>query len=102
MTLLDPADDNLKYEMQDENRPTARVKVVGVGGGGSNAVAHMMEAGLADVDFYILNTDAQALRASPVPNKLAIGCKVTSGRGAGADPEIGRQAALEDTERIVE
>ncbi|HEX8985037.1 MAG TPA: cell division protein FtsZ [Bryobacteraceae bacterium] len=102
MTLLDPTIDNLKYEMQDENRPTARVKVVGVGGGGSNAVAHMMEAGLADVDFYILNTDALALRASPVPNKLAIGCKVTSGRGAGADPETGRQAALEDTERIVE
>lgn len=102
MTLLDPKIDNLKYEMQDENRPTARVKVVGVGGGGSNAVAHMMASGLSDVEFYILNTDVQALRASPVPNKLAIGCKVTNGRGAGADPEVGKQAALEDTERIVE
>jgi cell division protein FtsZ len=102
MTLLDPKIDNLKYEMQDENRPTARVKVVGVGGGGSNAVAHMMASGLSDVEFYILNTDVQALCASPVPNKLAIGCKVTNGRGAGADPEVGKQAALEDTERIVE
>jgi cell division protein FtsZ len=102
MTLLDPKIDNLKYEMQDENQPTARVKVVGVGGGGSNAVAHMMASGLGDVEFYILNTDVQALRASPVPNKLAIGCKVTHGRGAGADPEVGRQAALEDTERIIE
>lgn len=102
MTLLDPKIDNLKYEMQDEYRNTARVKVVGIGGGGSNAVAHMMASGLADVEFYVLNTDVQALRASPVPNKLAIGCKVTHGRGAGADPEVGRQAALEDTERIVE
>lgn len=102
MTLLDPNIDNLKYEMQEETRQTARVKVVGIGGGGSNAVAHMMEAGLKDVEFYVLNTDVQALRASPVPNKLAIGCKVTHGRGAGADPEIGKQAALEDTERILE
>ena len=102
MTLLDANSDTLKYEMQDESRPTARVKVVGVGGGGSNAVAHMMACGLNDVDFYILNTDVQALRSSPVPNKLAIGCKVTHGRGSGADPEVGRQAALEDTERICE
>jgi cell division protein FtsZ len=102
MTLLDPTIDNLKYEMQEESRQTARVKVVGIGGGGSNAVAHMMEAGLKDVEFYVLNTDVQALRASPVVNKLAIGCQVTHGRGAGADPEIGKQAALEDTERILE
>ncbi len=96
--------DNLKYEMQDEDeaRARARIKVVGVGGGGSNAVAHIMNGGLEDVEFYVLNTDMQALEASPVPNKLAIGCKVTRGRGAGADPSVGRQAALEDTERIVE
>ncbi len=94
--------DNLKYEIQDEVRPAARIKVVGVGGGGSNAVAHMMNSGLEGVEFYVLNTDMQALEASPVPNKLAIGCKVTRGRGAGADPEVGRQAALEDTERIIE
>ena len=94
---------NLKFEMEDEGTASAaRIKVIGVGGGGSNAVAHMMAAGLEGVEFHVMNTDIQALRASPVPNKLAIGCKITQGRGAGADPEIGKQAALEDTERISE
>ena len=94
---------NLKFEMEDEaTASAARIKVIGVGGGGSNAVAHMMAAGLEGVEFHVMNTDIQALRASPVPNKLAIGCKITQGRGAGADPEIGKQAALEDTERISE
>jgi cell division protein FtsZ len=102
VTLLDPKTDNLKYEMEDEDRPAARIKVVGVGGGGSNAVAHMLASGLEGVEFHVLNTDIQALRACPVPNKLAIGCKITQGRGAGANPEIGEQAALEDTERIGE
>jgi cell division protein FtsZ len=93
----------LKFEMEDEGGAAeARIKVIGVGGGGSNAVAHMMASGLEGVEFHIMNTDIQALRASPVPNKLAIGCKITQGRGAGADPEIGKQAALEDTERISE
>ncbi len=93
----------LKYEMEDEGGASeARIKVIGVGGGGSNAVAHMLASGLEGVEFHVLNTDVQALRASPVPNKLAIGCKITRGRGAGADPEVGKQAALEDTERIVE
>ncbi|MGD0618196.1 MAG: cell division protein FtsZ [Bryobacteraceae bacterium] len=79
-----------------------RIKVIGVGGGGSNAVARMISEGLSGVEFHILNTDAQALNASPAPNKLAIGSKVTNGLGAGADPSTGRQAALEDTERIIE
>ena len=93
----------LKYEMEDEGGAAeARIKVIGVGGGGSNAVAHMLESGLEGVEFHVLNTDIQALRASPVPNKLAIGSKITQGRGAGADPEVGKQAALEDTERILE
>jgi cell division protein FtsZ len=92
----------LKYEMEEERRAAARIKVIGVGGGGCNAVAHMLASGLEGVEFHVLNTDAQALGASPVPNKLAIGAKITQGRGAGADPEIGKQAALEDTERIVE
>ena len=94
---------NLKFEMEDEGpASSARIKVIGVGGGGSNAVAHMMASGMEGVEFHVMNTDIQALRASPVPNKLAIGCKITQGRGAGADPEIGKQAALEDTERISE
>lgn len=94
--------DDLKFLIEDEVQIGTRIKVVGVGGGGGNAVARMLEEGLAGVDFYTLNTDKQALGASPVSNKLAIGKKLTNGLGAGADPAVGRQAALEDTERIIE
>ncbi len=93
---------DLKFEIQEETQPGTRMKVIGVGGGGSNAVARMMNEGLTGVEFHIMNTDLQALEASPVPNKLAIGRKVTNGLGAGSDPAIGRLAALEDTERIIE
>src|ERR1700691_757844 len=93
--------DDLKYELQDETRKGARIKVIGIGGGGSNAVGRMYEDGLDGVEFYIMNTDAQALEASRVPNKVQIGARVTEGLGAGSDPAIGRQAALEDTERIL-
>ena len=93
----------LRFEIQeDEVLLGTRIKVIGVGGGGGNAVARMMNEGLTGVEFHVLNTDLQALQASPVPNKLAIGRKVTNGLGAGADPSIGRLAALEDTERIIE
>src|SRR5579862_1195476 len=94
--------DTLKFAIQEEALLGTRIKVVGVGGGGSNAVARMMNEGLTGVEFHILNTDAQALNASPVPNKLSIGSKVTNGLGAGSDPALGKQAALEDTERIIE
>ena len=94
--------DNLKYEFQDEVRKGARIKVIGVGGGGSNAVGRMMAEGLEGIEFHVLNTDAQALAASPVPSKIQIGAKITAGLGAGSDPSVGRQAALEDTERILE
>lgn len=94
--------DDLRFEIQEEPLLGTRIKVIGVGGGGSNAVARMISEGLTGVEFHILNTDTQALRASTVPNKLAIGAKVTNGLGAGSDPAIGRQAALEDTEKIVE
>jgi cell division protein FtsZ len=93
---------DLKFTIEEETLASTRIKVVGVGGGGSNAVARMISAGLTGLDFYALNTDVQALNASPVPNKLAIGGKLTNGLGAGSDPNVGRQAALEDTERIVE
>jgi cell division protein FtsZ len=93
--------DDLKYELQDETRKGARIKVIGIGGGGSNAVGRMYEEGLSGVEFYVMNTDAQALEASKVPNKIQIGERVTEGLGAGSDPAIGRQAALEDTERIL-
>lgn len=94
--------DDLKYLIEEEAQLGTRIKVVGVGGGGSNAVTRMLQEGLAGIEFYILNTDKQALAASPVPNKLTIGKKLTNGLGAGADPSIGRQAALEDTEQIIE
>lgn len=93
--------DILKYELQEETRKGARIKVIGVGGGGTNAVGRMYAEGLSGVEFYVMNTDAQALEASHVPNKIQIGAKVTNGLGAGSDPAIGRQAALEDTERIL-
>jgi cell division protein FtsZ len=93
--------DDFKYELQEETRKGARIKVIGIGGGGSNAVGRMYEEGLDGVEFYIMNTDAQALQASKVPNKIQIGARVTDGLGAGSDPAIGRQAALEDTERIL-
>jgi cell division protein FtsZ len=93
--------DDLKYELQEETRKGARIKVIGIGGGGSNAVGRMYEEGLEGVEFYVMNTDAQALNASKVPNKVQIGVRVTEGLGCGSDPAIGRQAALEDTERIL-
>ncbi len=94
--------DDLKFLMAEEVNLGTRIKVVGVGGGGSNAVGRMLQEGLSGIEFYILNTDKQALAASPVANKLAVGKKLTSGLGAGADPAVGRQAALEDTEQIIE
>jgi cell division protein FtsZ len=95
--------DALKFVIQDEETLLGtKIKVIGVGGGGANAVARMMNEGLTGVDFYVINTDGQALSASPVQNKLMIGAKVTHGLGAGSDPSVGRQAALEDTEKIIE
>src|SRR3984893_17400584 len=94
--------DALKFAIQEETLLGTKIKVVGVGGGGSNAVARMMNEGLTGVEFHILNTDVQALSASPGANKLSIGAQVTYGLRAGSDPGLGRQAALEDTERIIE
>jgi len=102
MALLEAGFDRLKFELQDESRKGARIKVVGVGGGGSNAVARMIHEGLEGIEFHIMNTDVQALESSIVANKLQIGTKITGGLGAGSDPSVGRQAALEDTERIIE
>ena len=76
------------------------IKVIGVGGGGSNAVNHMYNQGIKDVEFVVVNTDMQALKYSPVPNKLQIGVGLTEGLGAGANPEKGRQAALESKEDV--
>jgi len=83
-----------------EEKLPAIIKVIGVGGGGSNAVSTMVKSDVQGVQFIVVNTDMQALERSPVPIKLQIGFKLTSGRGAGANPEIGRSAALEDAEKI--
>jgi cell division protein FtsZ len=90
------------FELMDAYSQSAVIKVIGVGGGGGNAVSHMVSSGIEGVDFICVNTDAQALKASKIKTSLQIGCNITKGLGAGADPEIGRQAAMEDRDRIVE
>src|SRR5580698_1879990 len=90
------------FELMDAYSQSAVIKVIGVGGGGGNAVSHMVASGLEGVDFICINTDAQALKHSKVRTALQIGCNITKGLGAGADPEVGRQAAMEDRDRIIE
>jgi len=101
MGLIEAGNDDLKYEMQEEGRG-ARIKVIGIGGAGCNAVARLFRDGMPGVEFCAMNTDAQALAACQVPIKLQIGAKITNGLGAGFNAEIGRQAALENTDKIVE
>ncbi|MBI2087359.1 MAG: cell division protein FtsZ [Deltaproteobacteria bacterium] len=88
------------FEIVEQFTLGARIKVIGIGGGGGNAVNTMISAKLAGVDFIVANTDAQAIEASRAPVKVQLGEKITKGLGAGANPEIGRRAALEDQERI--
>ena len=90
------------FELMDTHSQSAVIKVIGVGGGGGNAVAHMVDAGIEGVDFICANTDSQALKDSRVRTSLQIGCNITKGLGAGANPDIGRQAAMEDRDRILE
>src|SRR5262245_57931200 len=95
--------DPLRILLDEEPvRVGAKIKVIGVGGGGSNAVNRMVKAGFGDVEFIVANTDAQALATNAAPYKVQIGKHLTKGLGAGADPNVGRAAALEDTERILE
>ncbi len=90
------------FELMDAYNQSAVIKVIGVGGGGGNAVAHMLTTGIEGVEFMCVNTDAQALKHAKVKTALQIGSNITKGLGAGADPEVGRQAAMEDRDRIVE
>ncbi len=90
------------FELMDSFSENAVIKVVGVGGGGGNAVQHMVKAGIEGVDFICLNTDSQALTSTQAKTTLQIGSNITKGLGAGANPEVGRQAAIEDRERIME
>ncbi len=94
--------ETLRLTLDERERTGARIKVIGVGGGGSNAVARMVMSGITGVEFMVANTDAQALKVNPAPVKIQIGGKLTKGLGAGADPNIGRQAALEDTDGLIQ
>jgi cell division protein FtsZ len=102
MSIIDGNLDSLKYEIQEESRHGARIKVVGVGGCGLNAVGRLVEEGLTGPEFFAIDTDAQALASCNVPNRIQIGAKLTGALGAGSDPRIGRKAAEEDTNRLIE
>ncbi|MBU1666335.1 MAG: cell division protein FtsZ, partial [Gammaproteobacteria bacterium] len=91
---------SFKFELEDQNTQEAVIKVIGVGGCGGNAVDHMIGKGMAGVEFITINTDAQALRRNRAPVQLQIGNSATKGLGAGGKWEVGREAALEDKERI--
>ena len=91
-----------EWKLIEENKNNAEIKVIGVGGGGGNAVQHMVEAGINGAEFISINTDKQALETNKAKNKFVLGMNTTEGLGAGADPDIGRQAALEDRDRLNE
>ena len=93
---------NLRVDFSEELNAGAKIKVIGVGGGGGNAINRMIAAHVEGVEFMVANTDVQALEASQAPIKIQLGVKLTKGLGAGANPEIGRRAALEDTEKIID
>ncbi|HEX8926383.1 MAG TPA: cell division protein FtsZ [Terriglobales bacterium] len=93
---------DIRIQFNEDPRNNAKIKVIGVGGGGNNAVNRMIEAGLEGVEFITANTDLQALTLSRAPVKIQLGVKLTNGLGAGANPEIGEKAALEDEEKIFE
>jgi cell division protein FtsZ len=90
------------FELMDAYTQSAVIKVLGIGGGGGNAVSHMVRSGIDGVEFMCINTDAQALKHSDVKTTLQIGSGITKGLGAGANPEVGRQAAMEDRDRIIQ
>ncbi|HEY7354324.1 MAG TPA: cell division protein FtsZ, partial [Terriglobales bacterium] len=92
----------IRISYNDDTRNDARIKVIGVGGGGGNAVNRMIDAGMDGIEFITANTDLQALRMSRAATKIQLGVKLTNGLGAGANPEIGRKAALEDSDKIIE
>ena len=95
-------DNGLRICFNEEARNDARIKVIGVGGGGNNAVNRMIDSGMENIEFIVANTDLQALRMSRAATKIQLGVKLTNGLGAGANPEIGRKAALEDSDKIIE
>jgi cell division protein FtsZ len=101
-TSPDQSAEPIRIHYQEDMPHGARIKVIGVGGGGNNAVNRMIATGVEGVEFIVANTDAQALQTSNAPVKLQLGVKLTSGLGAGANPDVGRRAALEDSDKIIE
>src|SRR6059058_195203 len=95
-------ENDIRISFNEEARNDAKIKVIGVGGGGNNAVNRMIDAGMEGIEFVVANTDLQALRMSHAPLKIQLGVKLTNGLGAGANPEVGRKAALEDSDKIIE
>jgi cell division protein FtsZ len=94
--------DDIRIQFNEEPRNNAKIKVIGVGGGGGNAVNRMIDTNLEGVDFVVANTDLQALQLSRAEVKIQLGVKLTNGLGAGANPEVGRKAALEDSDKVIE
>ena len=95
-------ENDIRISFNEEARNDAKIKVIGVGGGGGNAVNRMIDAGMEGIEFIAANTDLQALRMSRAPMKIQLGVKLTNGLGAGANPEVGRKSALEDSDKIIE
>ena len=95
-------ENDIRISFNEDARNDARIKVIGVGGGGGNAVNRMIDAGMEGIEFTVANTDLQALRMSRAPMKIQLGVKLTNGLGAGANPEVGRKSALEDSDKIIE
>src|SRR5262249_21020488 len=93
---------DIRIHFNEEPKNNAKIRVIGVGGGGGNAVNRMISAGVVGVGFVAANTDLQALQMSRAPVKIQLGTKLTNGLGAGANPEIGRRGALEDADKIIE
>jgi len=95
-------ENGIRISFNEDTRNDAKIKVIGVGGGGNNAVNRMIDAGMEGIEFVVANTDLQALRMSRAAAKIQLGVKLTNGLGAGANPEVGRKAALEDSDKIIE
>src|SRR6266702_6275947 len=93
---------DIRISFNEDTRNDAKIKVIGVGGGGGNAVNRMIDAGMEGIEFVVSNTDLQALRMSRAAMKIQLGVKLTNGLGAGANPEVGRKAALEDYANFLE
>src|SRR3979411_1375008 len=95
-------ENDIRISFNEETRNDAKIKVIGMGCGDANVVNRLIDFGMEGIEFVVANTDLQALRLSHAPMKIQLGVKLTNGLGAGANPEIGRKAALEDSDKIIE